>query len=274
MLSRFSALLIYVVAGLVISAAATPMGPPPDYNEEPKYRPAPYHPNSYSPHHKYAQEKPYSKYYDHKYGAYTPRDDQPYSKSYPEAKPYEEKKPEEKKYPEAKQYEEKKPEEKKYPEAKQNPEEKYEEKKYPEEKKYEEKKYPEEKPHPKPYMDDKKYPDKLSEDRGHNDRDNDRDNDRYNDRNDRDNDRKDNDNGRKYNDNGRNDRDNNRKDKDNYRKVDDDKDFESDYDHGRHGNSYDNKNGSCNVEDQHCCDQVNNVRHHHGQLYPTVDTHF
>ena len=36
MLSRFSSLFVYVVAGLVISAAATPMGPPSDYGNAPK----------------------------------------------------------------------------------------------------------------------------------------------------------------------------------------------------------------------------------------------
>ncbi|KAH9981552.1 hypothetical protein BJV74DRAFT_887509 [Russula compacta] len=36
MLSRFSSLFVYVVAGLVISAAATPMGPPGDYGNGPK----------------------------------------------------------------------------------------------------------------------------------------------------------------------------------------------------------------------------------------------
>ena len=92
MLSRFSSLLVYVVAGMVISAAATPMGPPPDYIDEPKsHHPVPYYSNSYSPHLKYPQEKPYAKSYYHKDKVYAPRDDSPYpepytleSKQYPE----------------------------------------------------------------------------------------------------------------------------------------------------------------------------------------------
>ncbi|KAI9441814.1 hypothetical protein H4582DRAFT_2127530 [Lactarius indigo] len=143
MLSRFSALLVYIVAGLVISAAATPTGQSADYNDEPKYRPAPYHPHSYSPHHKY-QEKPYSKPYDHTYKPYALGEDKPYYKPYPE----------EKKYPEANKY----PEEKKYPEKKYPRDKKYlEEKPHPEDKKY-----LEEKPHPE----DKKHPDSSSDDKG------------------------------------------------------------------------------------------------------------
>ena len=206
MFSRLSSLLVYVVAGLVISAVATPMGP--DYNDEPKTRlSGPFYPQSYSPRPKYPQEKPYPKPYSHTDKAYVPRDSE--DKSYPEAKKY------------------------------------LEQKKYPEQKK-------EEKPFPKPHPENKKYL-KSDDDKDH---DNDR-KDHDNDRKDKDNDRKDYDGDRKDNDNDRG-----RKHHDNYRKGDDDKDYESDYDHGRHGNSYDDKDGGCaNVEEQHCCDQVNNVRH-------------
>ncbi|KAH8984186.1 hypothetical protein EDB86DRAFT_2833605 [Lactarius hatsudake] len=112
MLSHFSALLVYVVAGLVISAAATPMGQSADYNDEPKSRsPGAYGPQSYSPHPKYAQDKPYSKPYDHTYKAYALGKDKPYSKPYPEEKKYSEKKyPRDKKLPEEKPH----PEDKKY----------------------------------------------------------------------------------------------------------------------------------------------------------------
>ena len=256
MLSRFSALLIYVIAGLVISAAATPMGPPPDYNEEPKSRPpGPYYPNSYPPHHTYPQVKPYSKPYDHKYGAYTLRDDKPYSKSYPE----------EKKYPEAKQYpEEKKAEEKKYPEAKQY-----------EEKKPEEKKYPEEKQNPKPYAEDKKYPEKSSDDKdkgrmsedgkgrkldNYKDRMSDDNMGRKSDDKDRKELGKDYDNGHKAVD------DEDHKDYDRGRKSDNDKDRESIYDNGNDGKSYNDEyrnptsSETCgNVGEQHCCNSVNTV---------------
>ncbi|KAH9959098.1 hypothetical protein BC827DRAFT_1269104 [Russula dissimulans] len=51
MLSRFSSLFVYVVAGLVISAAATPTGPPPEYDgsKSPSYpaHPAPKYPQAY-----------------------------------------------------------------------------------------------------------------------------------------------------------------------------------------------------------------------------------
>ncbi|KAI9441812.1 hypothetical protein H4582DRAFT_1414022 [Lactarius indigo] len=141
MLSRFSALLVYVIAGLVISAAAVPMGPQPDYYDEPKSRhPGKYYPQSYSPHHKYSKDRPYYKSYDHKYRAYGLDEDKPYPS------------PEEKKqYPEANQP---------YPAT--------EEKKYPEEKPYpqpysEDVKYFEEKPYPQPYSEDKKYPDPSSD---------------------------------------------------------------------------------------------------------------
>ncbi|KAH8994615.1 hypothetical protein EDB92DRAFT_295382 [Lactarius akahatsu] len=112
MLSRFSALLVYVVAGLVISAAAIPMGQSADYNDEPKSRPpGAYGPQSYSPHHKYPQDKPYSKPYDHTYKAYALGED---SKPYPEEKKYPEKKyPRDKKFPEEKPHPE--AEDKKYP---------------------------------------------------------------------------------------------------------------------------------------------------------------
>ncbi|KAN0137824.1 hypothetical protein V8E53_004308 [Lactarius tabidus] len=90
MLSRLSSLFIYVVAGLVISAAATPMMGPTtsDYNEEPKSRPmVPSYPKS-SPHPKpyYQMEK-----------AYARGDDKPYPRPHPD----------EKKYPEQKKYSEK-----------------------------------------------------------------------------------------------------------------------------------------------------------------------
>jgi len=51
MLSRFSSLFVYVVAGLVISAAATPTGPPSEYDgsKSPSYpaHPAPKYPQAY-----------------------------------------------------------------------------------------------------------------------------------------------------------------------------------------------------------------------------------
>ncbi|KAF8257202.1 hypothetical protein EI94DRAFT_1792022 [Lactarius quietus] len=106
MLSRLSSLLVYVVAGLVISAAATPMGPPSEYNEEPKARPlGPSYPQSYAPHPKY----PYSKSYQMD-KAYAPRgEDKPYPRPYSEEKKYSEKK-----HSEEKPYPKPHPEEKKY----------------------------------------------------------------------------------------------------------------------------------------------------------------
>ena len=83
MLCRLSSLFIYVVAGLVISAAATPaMGPTSDYNEEPKSRPmvpsyskSPSHPKPY-----YPMDK-----------AYARREDSPYPRPHRNEKKYSEK---------------------------------------------------------------------------------------------------------------------------------------------------------------------------------------
>ena len=83
MLCRLSSLFIYVVAGLVISAAATPaMGPTSDYNEEPKSRPmvpsyskSPSHPKPY-----YPMDK-----------AYARREDSPYPRPHRDEKKYSEK---------------------------------------------------------------------------------------------------------------------------------------------------------------------------------------
>src|SRR6266702_4694590 len=148
MLSRFSTLLIYVIAGLVVSAAAVPMGP----QDEPKSR----SPSTYYPH-----DRPHSKPYGHKYRAYALRE---------EKKDPEEKKYEDKKYPQEKdddkKYDDKYPQEKKYDDKK-YPQEKYDDKKYddkyPQEKKYDDKKYddkyPEEKKYDDKKYDDKKYPD-------------------------------------------------------------------------------------------------------------------
>ncbi|KAH9014834.1 hypothetical protein EDB84DRAFT_1528145 [Lactarius hengduanensis] len=74
MLSRFSALLVYV---------------PADYNDEPKsHPPGAYGAQSYSPHHKYPQDKPYSKPYDHTYKAYALGEDKPDNKPHSEDKKY------------------------------------------------------------------------------------------------------------------------------------------------------------------------------------------
>ena len=105
MLSRRSSLFIYVVVGLIISAAATPMGP--DYNGEPKPRiQGPSYSQSHSPHPKYAPEKPYSKPYYQMDKTYAPREDKPYR----EEKKY----PEQKKISEQKAYPKPRPEDKKY----------------------------------------------------------------------------------------------------------------------------------------------------------------
>ena len=119
MFSRFSSLFAYVVVGLAISAAATPMGPSRedrDYDDGSK---SPSYPDSSS----YSSPTP-SKYLG----------DDPRSRPYA-AEAY----PEEKKSPEEK-----------YPKEKQ-PEEKYPKEKQPEEK------HPKEKPYPK--ADDKDKPD-------------------------------------------------------------------------------------------------------------------
>ncbi|KAI0253696.1 hypothetical protein BJV78DRAFT_1280749 [Lactifluus subvellereus] len=156
MLSRFSSLFVYVVAGLVISAAATPMGPPRDYDDGSKV-PMPQGSSSYSPSttSKYPAE---SSYYAKPYSEKKYPEEMPYPKPYPE-----EKYPEEVPYPRPQNAEEMPypmpyPEDKKpYPEDKKPyPEDK---KPYPEDKKP----YPEDKkPYPadrKPYPEDKKpYP--------------------------------------------------------------------------------------------------------------------
>ena len=223
MLSRLSSLFIYVVAGLVISAAATPMGP--DYNEEPKSRvPGPAYPQSYSAHPKYTQEKPYSKPYYQMDKAYARREDKPYR--------------EEKKYPEQKKFSEEKP----YPKPR------------PEDKKYLNKSSDDKGKEPK--SDDYKGR-KSDNDKGRkSDNYKDRMSGDYMDRKSDDKDRKDldkdYDNGRKMDeDNDRKDYDRGRKDYDKGRK---------DYDKGR--KVYSNNANSCgNVGEQHCCDSVNTVRH-------------
>ena len=99
MLSRFSSLLAYVVVGLVISAAATPMAPSSDYDDVSK---SPSHlDSSYSsptspkypadkPYAKpYAEEKPKEKYPEEKRpeGMY-PKDQSEAKPPYPQEKPY------------------------------------------------------------------------------------------------------------------------------------------------------------------------------------------
>src|SRR6266702_2521696 len=157
MLSRFSTLLIYVIAGLVVSAAAVPMGP----QDEPKSR----SPSTYYPH-----DRPHSKPYGHKYRAYALREEKKDDKKYPEEKKYDDKKyPQEKKYddikyPKEKKYDDKKYDEKKYPEEKKYDDKKYDDKKYPEEKKDDNKKYPQEKKYDDKKYDDKKYPEEKKDD--------------------------------------------------------------------------------------------------------------
>ncbi|KAH9959097.1 hypothetical protein BC827DRAFT_1269103 [Russula dissimulans] len=67
MLSRFSSLFVYVVAGLVISAAATPTGPPSEYDDGSKSPSYPAHPVQKYPQNEavksYSEEKPYPKSY-------------------------------------------------------------------------------------------------------------------------------------------------------------------------------------------------------------------
>jgi hypothetical protein len=153
MLSRFSSLFIYIVAGLVISAAATPMGPPRDYDYDgskmttqgsyssystssasmyPTESPYPSKPYSEM---KYPAEAPYQKFY--------PEEQEEYPKAEPSEKPYPEEKdkygkmespkpyPDDKKsYPEDKKsYPQDKPPypegQKPYPQGKPNPYDKY-----------------------------------------------------------------------------------------------------------------------------------------------------
>jgi len=118
MFSRFSSLFAYVVVGLAISAAATPMGPSRDYDD-----------GSKSP--SYLDSSSYSSPAPSNYLGDNSRP-KPYA-----AEAY----PEEKKYPEEKQPEEKYPKEKK-------PEEKY-----PKEKETEEKPYPKADDKDKPHGD-------------------------------------------------------------------------------------------------------------------------
>jgi Fungal hydrophobin len=135
MFSRFSSLLVYIVAGLVISAAATPMAPPKDYDDGSK---APSYPGSSYSSPKYSADKPYAKPYA--------EESCPMEKKYPEDKypkdKYREDKYPEEKYPKEKYHEDKYPKEK-YPEEK-YPKDKYHEEKYPEDK-YPKEKHPEEK---------------------------------------------------------------------------------------------------------------------------------
>jgi hypothetical protein len=147
MFSRFSSLLVYVVAGLVISAAATPMAPPKDYDDGSK---APSYPGSSYSSPKYSADKPYAKPYA--------EESCPEEKKYPEEKYPKDKYPDDK-YPKDNYREEKYPEEK-YPKDK-YPKDKYREEKYPEDKypkdKYREEKYPKDK-YPKDKYREEKYP--------------------------------------------------------------------------------------------------------------------
>jgi hypothetical protein len=171
MFSRFSSLLVYVVAGLAIAAAATPMGPPKDYDDGSK---APSYPAPSYSSPKYSEDKPYAKPYSDKY----PRDQYPkdkYAKKYPMDKYAKEQRVEEKdvkdKYPQDKYPKDKYAE--KYPKEK-YPEDKYPKDKYPEEEcledkdakdKYPKDKYPEDK-YPKEEHHEEKYPeDKYSKDK-------------------------------------------------------------------------------------------------------------
>ena len=226
MLSRFSTLLVYVVAGLALSAAATPMGHPRGYDDGSK---SPSYPGS-------------------SYSSSTPS-------KYPEAKKY----PEEKKYPEQKPYPKSYAEEKKYPEEK-RPMEKYseeKEKKYPEEKKYEEKR-PMEKYRPKQRYSVGKYDDedkRKSDDDKRKPYDDDKRKSYDDEERKSDEDKRksyDDDDERKPYD------DDKRKSDDNRRKPYDDGEKRKPYD--------DHKNeshGQCSVENQHCCNQVNKASHIH-----------
>ncbi|KAH9976374.1 hypothetical protein BGW80DRAFT_1444002 [Lactifluus volemus] len=109
MLSRFSSLLVYVVAGLVISAAATPMGPPRDYDDGYKTTSPQGSQSSYSPstssNYAASTPSPYAAkpYADMKYPepSQSPKpyaeEKKAYSEKTPSAKPYAQEKP---KYPE------------------------------------------------------------------------------------------------------------------------------------------------------------------------------
>ena len=167
MLSRFSSLLIYVAAGLVISAAATPMAPPQPYDDGSK---APSYPaSSYSspspP--KYPSDKSYAMPYADKKPC--PKEKKYDDKKYDDKKHPQEKKYDDKKYPQEKKYDDKKYDDKKYPEEKrpekEYPEEKRPEKKYPEEKRPE-KEYPEEKRPEKKYPEEKRPQEKSYAKRG------------------------------------------------------------------------------------------------------------
>jgi hypothetical protein len=160
MFSRFSTLLVYIVAGLVISAAATPMAPPKDYDDGSK---APSYPGSSYSSPKYSADKPYAKPYAD--------ESCPKEKKYPEEK-YPKDKYRDEKYPEEKYPKDKYPEEK-YPKD-MDREEKYPKEKYPKDKDREEK-YPKEKYHEEKYPEDKypkdKYPkDKDREEKYHEDK--------------------------------------------------------------------------------------------------------
>jgi hypothetical protein len=175
MFSRFSSLLVYIVAGLAIATAATPMGPPKDYDDGAK---APSYPgSSYSPP-KYSADKSYAKPYAEEEPC--PKDKYPkekYPKKYPEDKyskdKYAEKYPKdeypEDKYPKEERLEEKDAKDKypddKYPKdkyAEKYPKDKYPEDKYPKEERLEEKdakdKYPKEKRPEEKYAKQKNYP--------------------------------------------------------------------------------------------------------------------
>ena len=238
MLCRLSSLFIYVVAGLVISAAATPamMGPTSDFNEEPKSRPmvpsyskSPSHPKPY-----YPMDK-----------AYARREDAPYPRPHRDEKKYSEKPhSEEKKWNDDK--------------GKEHKPDNYKDRMSVDEK--------DRKDYGKGRKDDDRY--HKDDDKYRKDDDRDRkDDDKY--RKDDDRDRKDGD--RKDDDKDRKDRD--RKDDDRDRKDKDHKDYDNgrkaDHDKGRkdyekvknYAEDYNPSNAYCNVGEQHCCDTVNTVSH-------------
>ena len=245
MLCRLSSLFIYVVAGLVISAAATPamMGPTSDFNEEPKSRPmvpsyskSPSHPKPY-----YPMDK-----------AYARREDAPYPRPHRDEKKYSEKPhSEEKKWNDDK--------------GKEHKPDNYKDRMSVDEK--------DRKDYGKGRKDDDRYHkdddrDRKDDDKYRKDDDRDRkDDDKY--RKDDDRDRKDGD--RKDDDKDRKDRD--RKDDDRDRKDKDRKDYDNgrkaDHDKGRkdyekvknYDEAYNPSNAYCNVGEQHCCDTVNTVSH-------------
>jgi len=89
MLSRFSSLFVYVVAGLAISAAATPMSPPREYDDgsrSPSYSGSSYPPPRPPP--KYPHNEPMKSYSEEKEKEKYPEEKEKYSEKekYPEKK--------------------------------------------------------------------------------------------------------------------------------------------------------------------------------------------